>query len=394
MPLAALIGIAASQAAETDPRVFAVRPGAVSKARKRLAAKDPALEPARRRLIADADKVLHLKPPSVIDKPKPGASGDKHDYFSTAIYFWPDPASKNGLPYIRRDGQRNPESHNENSDSPRLGRMASASHTLALAYYFTGREAYAQQAAQLMRAWFLVPATRMNPNFNQAQAIPGVNDGRGIGMIESRSLTSVADAAGLLAGSRHWTAADQEGLVTWMREFLDWAQSSKNGRDEAAAKNNHGTFYDEQVVHMALFTGQTNLARRILETAKTRRICSQIKPDGSQPLELARADSFGYSRFNVQAFFALATLAEHMEIDLWHFQCPDGGSIRQALDFLIPYVEQPGKPWPYEHEKKQSRALGGLLWEARAVYGDTPYLNVLRKTSGYEQQREALFQSR
>ena len=392
LPLAALVTIAdVAQGVDAPPRVFGLRPGVLSKARERLATNDPAIASARVKLLADADKALQLKPLSVMDKPKAGASGDRHDYFSTAPYFWPDPAKKDGLPYIRKDGQRNPESQNEFSDSPRLAQLSNASHTLALAYYFTGREAYAEQAALLLRTWFLDPATRMNPNFNRAQAIPGVTPGRGIGMIESRNFTAVADAAGLLARSTHWTSANQKGLVDWMRAFIEWAQTSKNGRDEAAAKNNHGTYYDEQIAHLALFTGQTNLARSLIESAKETRLAAQIKPDGSQPLELARADAFGYSRFNLQAFFALATLGEHAGVDLWHFKSPEGASLRQALDFLMPYVEQPDKEWPYDHGKKQNRSLGTLPWEAYAVYGDARHLKVLRKIPGYEQQREALF---
>jgi len=96
----------------------------------------------------------------------------------------------------------------------------------------------------------------MNPNFNFAQAIPGVNTGRGTGMIESRSLTSVMDAVALLQASKHWTKADQEGMTRWIGEFLHWARTSKNGKDEAAAKNNHGTFYDVQITQMALFLGK------------------------------------------------------------------------------------------------------------------------------------------
>lgn len=376
---------------ETPLRVFAVSPGALPKAKARLAAGDTNLQPALKKLVADADKALQVKPFSVMDKPKAGASGDKHDYFSTAPYFWPDPAKKDGLPYIRKDGQRNPESGNENSDAPRLGKLASTSHTLALAWYFTGKEAYAEHAARLLRAWFLEPATRMNPNFNQAQAVPGRNDGRGTGMIESRSLQSVADAAGLLAGSKHWTKSDQTGLVEWMRAFLDWAQTSKNGRDEAAAKNNHGTFYDGQIAHFALFTGQTNLARQIIEAAKERRIAAHIKPDGSQPLELARVDSFAYSRFNLQAFFALATLGEHAGVDLWQFRTKDGASLRRALEFLMPYAEQPDKEWPHERGKKQDRSLASLLRSAHAAYGDERYLKLLRQSPGHERQRDALF---
>lgn len=390
-PIIVVAMLANAHAAESLPRVFAINPASLVLVKARLGTNDAALKPAFEVLLADAGKELKRKPVSVMDKPKAPASGDKHDYSSIAPYFWPDPAKPDGLPYVRKDGQRNPESGNEHSDSPRLGRTASAVHTLALAYYLSGKEAYAAHAARLLRVWFLDPTTRMNPNFNHAQAIPGVNTGRGIGMIESRSFTSVCDAAGLLAGSTNWSAKDQAGLTQWMREFLHWAQTSKNGRDEQAAKNNHGSFYDEQIAHFALFTGQTNLAREIIEAAKERRIATQIKPDGSQPLELAREDSFGYSRFNLQALFALATLGERVGVDLWRYQSADGASLRGALDFLLPYAEQRDKPWPYEKSKKQDRSLAPLLRQAHAVYGDERYWRLLKNDSNSERRRDALY---
>jgi len=378
-------------AVEAWPRVFAIHPASLAATRAHLATNSPVLKPAYDALRADADKALKQSPVSVMDKPKAPASGDKHDYSSTAPYFWPDPSKPDGLPYIRKDGHRNPESGNEHSDAPRLGRTAGAVHTLALAYYLSGREVYAAHAARLLRVWFLDPATRMNPNFNHAQAIPGVNTGRGIGMIESRSLTSVCDAAGLLSGSPNWSAVDQGGLTNWMGQFLQWAQTSKNGRDEQAAKNNHGSFYDEQITHLALFTGQTNLARQTVEAARTRRIAAQFKADGSQPLELAREDSFGYSRFNIQALFALATLGESVGVDLWHYQSPDGAGLQQGLNFLIPYAEDPDKAWPYEKNKKQDRSLAVVLRQAHKVYGDERYRTLLQKTEGHQSRRDVLY---
>src|SRR5260221_240404 len=111
--LAMALFAASVRAEDSAPRVFGVAPGALAKAKARMAAKDAAVQPAYTKLLADAQKALSVKPVSVMDKPKAGPSGDKHDYFSTAPYFWPDPAKKDGLPYIRKDGQRNPESHNE-----------------------------------------------------------------------------------------------------------------------------------------------------------------------------------------------------------------------------------------------------------------------------------------
>ena len=356
----------------------------------RVLAKDAALMPAFRKLTNDANRVLAIPPTSVMEKPRAGASGDKHDYFSQAPYYWPDPLKPDGLPYIRKDGVRNPESGDEHSDAPRLEHLAKNTETLALAYYFTGREAYAAQVAKLLRVCFLNPATRMNPNLNQAQAIPGVNSGRGIGMVESRGLMNVCDAVGLLAGSGSWTRADGEGMQQWMRNFLDWAQTSPLGQDGQAAKNNHGSWHDAQVTHLALFTGETNLARRIVESAKERRIAVQFKPDGSQPLELAREDSFSYSRFNLSALFTLATHAEHLGVDLWHFESKDGASLRRGLDFLLPYAEQPQKVWPYEHVTNEKRDLGPLLRKGTAVYHDQRYLRLLNKDASSKNAREAL----
>lgn len=360
-------------AATNEARVFSVSPGVLPPVKARLATNDASLLAAFKKLKSDANKALGLKPLSVMEKPRAGASGDKHDYFSQAPYFWPNPTNANGLPYIRKDGSRNPESGNEFSDAPRMGRMADNAGTLALAFYFAGNEAHAEHAAQVLRVWFLDPATRMNPNFNQAQAIPGVNSGRGLGMIESRSLMQVCDAVALLAGSTNWTTADHAGMRAWIREFLEWAQTSKNGKDERAAKNNHGSWYDAQIAHMALFVGETNLARQVIESTKTNRIAVQVKPDGTQPLELARENSFAYSRFNLQALFTLATLGEHVGVDLWHFKTEDGASLRAALDFLLPYVERPQMEWPYERGKIDERTLGFVARKAAAVYRDERY---------------------
>ncbi len=389
LQLIALLFVSFAAAATTNTaRVFSVSPGSLAQVKARLATNDASLLPALKKLRSDANKALGVPPLSVMDKPRAGASGDKHDYFSQAPYFWPNPTNANGLPYIRKDGSRNPESGNEFSDAPRMGRTADAAETLALAFYFIRDETYAAHTAQLLRVWFLNPTTRMNPNFNQAQAIPGVNDGRGIGMIESRSLMQVCDSVSLLVGSTNWTNADDTGMQKWIREFLEWAQTSKNGRDEQAAKNNHGSWYDAQIAHMALFVGETNLAKRVIEAAKTNRIALQIKPDGTQPLELARENSFGYSRFNLQALFTLATLGEHVGVDLWHFRTDEGASLRVALDFLLPYIEEPRKSWPYERGKKDERTLGFVPRKAAVVYHDQRYLRVAKSTTA--STREAL----
>ena len=361
------------------PVYFIGRPGALAEAKARLAAHDPVLGPALAALVKAADKALKMPPASVMDKGKVPPSGDKHDYMSQAPYFWPDPAKPDGLPYIRHDGKVNPESRDEAFDHGRMGKMAGNVETLALAYYFTGNEAYAQHAAEDLRVWFLNPATRMNPSLQFAQAVPGENTGRGTGILEGRSLSLAADAAQLLAGSAHWTPADRSVFKTWLESYLNWLLTSRKGLAEAAARNNHGTFYDVQAMELALVLGKTGLARQIAEAAKTKRIAVQIEADGRQPLELARTASFGYSHFNLEALYTLATLSEHVGVDLWRVRLTDGQyALAQALDFMLPYVADTSKTWPFEQIKDFDPAsFAPQLRAAAREYRQPKYEQVL-----------------
>jgi hypothetical protein len=383
----AVCGLA--NANEISPRYFAVSPGALPEAKARLAARDESLQPALKALVRAANEALQIAPPSVTQKSKLPPSGDKHDYMSTAPYFWPDPTKPGGLPYIRHDGKVNPESREEAFDHGRIGLMARTVETLALASYFTGNEAYAEHAAKCLQVWFLDPATRMNPNMNFAQGVPGENTGRGTGILEGRNIAQAADAAELLAGSAAWTEQDQNEFRAWLETYLNWLLTSKPGRDEANSQNNHGTWYDVQVVEIALVLGKLDVAKQICETAKQKRIAVQIKPDGRQPLELARTAALGYSHFNLDALFTLATMSEHVGVDLWYCRLANGkNALPQALDFLLPYVADLSKKWPYGQIKDFNRTdFAPQLREAAMIYHEPKYEKILARFPDVAKER-------
>ena len=89
------------------------------------------------------------------------------------------------------------------------------------------------------------------------------------------------------------------------------------------------------------------MAKKVLEEVKTRRIATQLKPDGSQPHELARTLSFNYSVMNLQAFFDLASLGQHVGVDLWHYTTPNGKGIRPAINYFLPFINGEQK-WPHK----------------------------------------------
>src|SRR5213080_1474937 len=382
LTLATTFAVASAEAPKASdpsvPRTFLLDARQLQLTRQRLHDGDKSLNAAWARLEREAQKALSEGPFSVVNKSVTPPSGDKHDYMTQAPYFWPDPKSPNGLPYIRRDGERNPEI-NKITDHHSLDDLENSVETLALAYYFKGDEAYAAKAVQLLRAFFLDSSTRMNPNLEYAQFIPGVNTGRGIGLIETRGLTRIVDAIGLLAGSKALSGEDERGLQDWFGKFLQWMQESKNGREEAATKNNHGTYYDVQVVSYALFLGQRDLAVRVLQEARQKRIAAQIEPDGRQPLELARTKAWGYSNGNLDGLMLLATLGERVGVDLWNFQTPDGRSIRKALDFLTP-IALGERKWQYQElGGVKPESLFPLMRRAANVYHDKPYQMLMVK---------------
>jgi hypothetical protein len=330
--------------AGTNPKVFLFSAKNLEAAQASLARGEPELQPALALLRKEADAALKMKPLSVMDKPRAAPGSDKHDYFSYGPYWWPDPSKPDRLPYIRRDGQINPDSKKDTDDHA-WGRTAGAIETLCLAYFFTHHESYAAKAVLLARVWFLDPDTRMNPNMDHAQAVPGINNGRGIGLIETRNLPAVVDSLALLATSPSWTDADQAGFKDWLEHYFAWLLKSANGIDEHRQLNNHGTWYDVQAAYLALALGKTGEAKEILTTGLKSRLSSQVEPDGSQPRELVRTKSFEYSLFNLEALLACAQLSDKAGVDWWNFSTHDGRSLHAALAYLAPYAN-PEKPWP------------------------------------------------
>jgi hypothetical protein len=344
----------------------------------------PVLRSELKTLTAQADGYLTQGPWTVMDKPQTAPSGDKHDYISEAPYWWPTkPLTADnpwGCPYVQKDGVRNP-AIDTITDHAERGQMFNAVYSLTLAWYYTGKSAYAERAALDLRTWFVDPATRMNPSLNFTQFIPCKVDGRGIGIIDfSQQFTDVLDAAAILdTGAPGWTSADRTGLTTWDSQFLSWLQTSQNGKDEAAATNNHGSFFDMQEAALALATGQQALAKTIVQTAETKRLDVQLTADGSQPLELTRTTSYHYSNFNLLALTRLAQIGQHVGVDLWHHTTPTGGNLLKSVDFVVPAATG-AAAWTYPELNFQAFSANDVI-RAAADQGDLTAFKALSKLS-------------
>lgn len=303
----------------------------------------------RDRILQAADSYLAQRPITVTAYTSLRSKGGLHDYFSEGDYWWPNPHDPSG-PYIRRDGYSNPANFNAHREA--LIRLSIQMPALVAAYVITRDLRYAHHAMLHLRAWFLDPATRMNPSLRYAQAISGITTGRGIGIIDTIHLIEVTRAARHLEKAAILSGAERSGLKSWFAQYLGWMRISKNGREEEAARNNHGSCWVAQVAAFAAFTNDHEVLALCREQFKTELLPTQLAPDGSFPLELARTKPYNYSLFNLDILSVICRIVNEGSAtseDLWRFTTQRGQQFKKAIEFMYPYIKDK-KSWPYRHD--------------------------------------------
>ena len=339
----------------------------------------------RERILRAASEAMREPPLTVTGVTSPKSPGTPHDYFSQADYFWPDPANPSG-PYINRDGQSNPE----NFDGHRrvLVRMSQLVPTLTAAWLLTGDAQFGRRACDHLRAWFVTPATRMNPNLQYSQGVIGVSTGRSYGIIDTLHLAEVARAAGFLCPAL-MSGTDGRAVTGWFREYLTWMNTSSMGMQERDTKNNHATCWALQAAEFSRLTGDDALRRQLASWYRERLLPEQMAPDGSFPLELARTKPYSYSIFN---FDIAAALAQSLGPETVHFTLPDGRGLCKAAAWLYPYLQDKAS-WPYRHDIQHFDALPvrspGLLFAGLAC--DQPqYIALWKRENPDPEDREII----
>lgn len=307
-----------------------------------------------RSLEERADAILREPVVRITDKPTVVADASANDYRSLAKYWWPDPDSKDGLPYVRRDGEVNPECYDERYDTKRTVFLAESLQILSLATWFTGKGAYRERAAAQLEAWFIDPESRQSPHFRFAQSIPGHAGLQSHGLIEARHLIYVTESVLLLESAEALSAALSEQLRQWFRELLAWFRESDKGMRAGKAHNNIALWYDLQCLAYAWFVGDDALAQHIVTHVAVVRREDQIDLDGSLPAELDRANPMDYVTFTLAAMSQLSRYGDAMGVPIWRQADGDGRSFQKAYDWLL-----------LQFEARESREAGhALLIEA------------------------------
>jgi hypothetical protein len=315
----------------------------------------------RDRILKAATAALALEPITITKFRAKLSEGGANDFYSNGDYWWPNPNTTNGLPYVKRDGESNPNNFIQHRLVIRS--LHDAVAALGAAYKITGDDRYVKKSVELLRVFFLDSKMRMNPNLQYAQAIPGVSPGRGTGIIDTLHLAEVPLAILAMQKSPVFPPDDLAGLKKWFADYVEWMTTSKNGREEAEAGNNHAVAFWLQVAAFSQLTGdETKLAegrRRFKEIY----VAKQMDKDGSFPQELARTKPYGYSIFQLDNMAGLCQLLSTREENLWFYTLPDGRGIRQAVAFLYPFLAEKSEWLKRPNAKPDVQAWDG--WPAR-----------------------------
>jgi hypothetical protein len=328
----------------------------------------------RERILKAASEYLTLPPVTITSFPSKRSPGGLHDFFSQADYFWPDPKNPNG-PYINRDGQSNPDNFNEHRKA--MIALSIRMPALTAAWKLTGDRRYGEQACAHLLAWFITPATRMNPNLEYAQGVRGVSTGRSYGIIDTLHLVEVARAASLV-GPKLLSAEDDAAVKAWFHDYLEWLETSDKGKKEHAALNNHATCWALQAAEYARLIGDSETRDEIRRQYIDVLLPGQMGEDGSFPKELARTKPYSYSIFNFDAMTMLCVSLKGAGADLVQFSLPDGRGVCKGAAFLYPYLKDKNA-WPYRKDVEHFDALParspGLLFAGLAC-GRREYLDL------------------
>lgn len=306
---------------------------------------------AQANTIQDAESVAAQGPWSVTTKPILPPTNSSHDYLSLRPYFWPDCSSVGNTtaltdqqiytmcPYVRRDGEFNPDARMVN-DTGAFQAMSDSIFYNALAWSYTKDSKYSTNIANEIYTWFLDPDRLMTPNLNYAQLLrgPGVQNGSHTGVLDLKGMAKLTSGILTLRKGQaaEWTQTLDDGLNAWVKEYIVWLTTNSMALEEKAAPNNHGSYYFNQLASLQVLVGDTAGAKATIEEFFTGIYQNQIAANGDQPLETDRTRPYHYRAYNLMAMVINAKIGSFVGItDAWNRTSKSGAGIKQACDYAM-----------------------------------------------------------
>ena len=341
----------------TDIEAVFLSPKALKAIKAKVSAGEQPWKSAYGKLIGDANRALKQRPMSVTDNGGPAGGGrDRHKY-----------------------GTDHPTTKGTNrADYAAAWKISNAVRDLAMAYAFTGKDAYADKAVDLLYHWAVNPSTRMAPS---TQNFSPHRSGKKQNSIELYiTLPKMFYAASLVAGHRRWSqkGSGAEG------NFKKWAQAVLSHADRSYGSSEQNNVYAWWVAtraSAAAYVGDGGKMSRAFSDWKKNAI-KQIDGQGKFTRELKRTGSLSYSLYALTALTMTAEVARLYGTDLYgHNDGKGGAALKRAFDYHARYVTNPGA-WPHKGKKHKKKSSDAAVYEmAYSRWRDGDFLDVLNRNS-------------
>ena len=274
-----------------------------------------------------------IAPPSVTDK-KETIPGITARSYVNAVPHWQSLAgSESCLDHSALLGITQPAcgAIAQNFDRARLQLMVDCVCSLALDAHLNANSASQEHAHQLLRTWFIHPATAMIPDGAHAR-FTSINQARNVldAAIDFRDIYPLLDAISLLRQAGSFSFAEDQQLNEWLDAFLGWLAN-----DSALFLSDHCasaacTWYHLVLLAIAAYRGKRNVAAQVFDNLPGL-LAKQFRPDGSPRCRGADQRLDHEQLFNLQAWSNLVVISSALDRDLLAFTGSDGLGIPKVM---------------------------------------------------------------
>ncbi len=308
------------------------------------------------RILAEAAPYLAATPTPLTGMHATRSPGGPNDFYSEPEEYLPDPTSPTAPWKESADAARAPAAFTAHRDA--VHSLSVQVATLTAAFVLTNDTRYSQKATEHLRAWFVTPATRMQPSLEFGQHIPndssryqGRFQGRFQGVLETVPLAEVAQAIPFLASSGSLLPEDLTAIHAWFAAYLQWLTDSPLAGLARDQKDHHGSSWLLQCAAFAhlnaagLTSDDTTLSqlRHHLHTVTLR---AQIHANGNFPHEVTTSAPYRNSLFNLDLLSAACDLLSTRFESAWEYELQDGPGMRAAIAYHAPFIAK-RSTWPY-----------------------------------------------
>lgn len=288
----------------------------------------------RKRILDSAADALKIPPKTVSSIASPAKNIDAQTYVSHDVEWFP---ADDGKAFEHRPGRSNPAAFCAHRDA--LIAMNGSVAACTAAWRLTQEKQYALHALDHLRAWFVTPSTRMQPNLDHAACVLPSTEGTYRGVEDTIMLAETFRAASFLC-NYNGVASDDESaaLRAWCRLFCTWLNESKPGFIAREMKDRTAICWTMQAAEMARFTRDEQLQLECSHRFRDK-LLRQMNFDGQFPLEIKRSDAYAASIFTLDCMCVTCEILSTPLDNVWASLLPDGRGMRSAIAYLYPALE-------------------------------------------------------